>query len=171
MTTDRDVDTSRTAVKTYVPAYQKRRWADHADELGMSQSEFVRTMVQAGRSGFSPSEDAEITREEAPSGRKSDDVPDSSDRPSEEPTSTDVTPGVETGKTGSSEPRGGGTPGLTNRVLEVLDREGVLSWDDLLDAVTDDIEGQLDEAIQELQSENRVRYSGREGGYTLADRS
>jgi len=41
-------------VRTYVPAYQKERWQAHADELGMSQSEFVRTMVQAGRKGFDP---------------------------------------------------------------------------------------------------------------------
>jgi len=44
------------SVKTYVPADQKDRWQDQADELGMSQSEFVRTMVQAGRRGFSTSE-------------------------------------------------------------------------------------------------------------------
>ncbi|MFC7186623.1 DUF5805 domain-containing protein [Halorubrum yunnanense] len=43
----------RRSVKTYVPAEQKDRWQGHADELGMSQSEFVRTMVQAGRRGFS----------------------------------------------------------------------------------------------------------------------
>ncbi|MFD1571019.1 DUF5805 domain-containing protein [Halorubrum laminariae] len=43
----------RRSVKTYVPAEQKDRWQAHADELGMSQSEFVRTMVQAGRRGFS----------------------------------------------------------------------------------------------------------------------
>ena len=42
----------RRSVKTYVPADQKAIWQDHADELGMSQSEFVRTMVQAGRRGF-----------------------------------------------------------------------------------------------------------------------
>lgn len=42
----------RTAVKTYVPAHQKQVWADHADELGLSTSEFVRTMVQAGRRDF-----------------------------------------------------------------------------------------------------------------------
>lgn len=34
---------------TRVPAAQKRRWAADADALDMSQSEFVRTMVQAGR--------------------------------------------------------------------------------------------------------------------------
>jgi hypothetical protein len=42
-------DDERTVVKTYVPRYQKDRWRDHADDLDMSQSEFVRTMVQAGR--------------------------------------------------------------------------------------------------------------------------
>jgi hypothetical protein len=42
-------DEERTVVKTYVPRYQKERWRAHADDLDMSQSEFVRTMVQAGR--------------------------------------------------------------------------------------------------------------------------
>ncbi|MFC4986542.1 MULTISPECIES: DUF5805 domain-containing protein [Saliphagus] len=45
---------SRVAVKTRVPAYQKQQWVEHAEELDMSQSEFVRTMVQAGRKGFEP---------------------------------------------------------------------------------------------------------------------
>ncbi|GAB6877979.1 DUF5805 domain-containing protein [Halorubrum gandharaense] len=48
-----DDETDRRAVKTYVPEYQKSEWKAHADELGMSQSEFLRTMVQAGRRGFS----------------------------------------------------------------------------------------------------------------------
>jgi len=43
-------------VKTYVPTEQKDIWRSHADELDMSQSEFVRTMVQAGRSGFEPAD-------------------------------------------------------------------------------------------------------------------
>jgi hypothetical protein len=42
----------RATVMTYVPVYQKERWKEHADALGMSQSEFVRTMVQAGRRDF-----------------------------------------------------------------------------------------------------------------------
>lgn len=42
----------RVAVKTYVPAYQRETWRDHADDLGMSLSEFLRTMTQAGRRGF-----------------------------------------------------------------------------------------------------------------------
>ena len=45
-------DDDRTVVKTYVPAYQKEKWREHADDLEMSQSEFVRSMVQAGRRGF-----------------------------------------------------------------------------------------------------------------------
>jgi hypothetical protein len=43
-------DDERAVVKTYVPRYQKEAWVEHAEELDMSQSEFVRTMVQAGRS-------------------------------------------------------------------------------------------------------------------------
>jgi DNA-binding MurR/RpiR family transcriptional regulator len=48
-----ETDTERTVVKTYVPAYQREVWDDHAEELDMSRSEFVKTMVQAGRRGFS----------------------------------------------------------------------------------------------------------------------
>ena len=57
----------RRSVKTYVPAEQKDRWQEHADELGMSQSEFVRTMVQAGRRGFSLAESGKAA-EPDPSG-------------------------------------------------------------------------------------------------------
>lgn len=49
----------RVAVKTYVPAYQKARWEEHADEMNMSQSEFVRLMVQSGRSSFTPDDPEE----------------------------------------------------------------------------------------------------------------
>ena len=51
--------TDRTEVRVKLPRYQKERWAADAEELGMSQAEFVRTMVQAGRSGLSL--DAEAT--------------------------------------------------------------------------------------------------------------
>lgn len=44
----------RTAVKTYVPASQKEAWRAHAAEMDMTQSEFVKAMVQAGRRGFDP---------------------------------------------------------------------------------------------------------------------
>ncbi|MFB6202162.1 MAG: DUF5805 domain-containing protein [Halorhabdus sp.] len=49
-----EASTSRTTVKTYVPAYQKDTWRAHAEDLDMSQSEFVKTMVQAGRRHFDP---------------------------------------------------------------------------------------------------------------------
>jgi hypothetical protein len=49
-----DRDTARTVVQTYVPAYQRDQWDEHAEQLGMSRSEFVRSMVQAGRRGFGP---------------------------------------------------------------------------------------------------------------------
>lgn len=53
---------SRVAVKTYVPEEQKQIWATHADEMNMTMSEFIRTMVQSGRSPFTvetpPSSDA-----------------------------------------------------------------------------------------------------------------
>lgn len=40
---------ARVRVGTYVPAWQRDAWAAHAEAMGMTQSEFVRTMVQAGR--------------------------------------------------------------------------------------------------------------------------
>ncbi|MDQ2048876.1 DUF5805 domain-containing protein [Natronolimnohabitans sp. A-GB9] len=118
-------DTEKKYVKTYVPAYQKKAWQDHADELDMSQSEFVRTMVQAGRKGFEP-------RDEEPDSEGSDP----------------------------------GGNGLETRVLELLESD-TYSWDELLEAVSDDIESRLDDALEELQADNRIRYSGRHGGYTL----
>lgn len=125
---DEDADTSRTAVKTYVPAYQKRIWTEHAADLGMSQSEFLSTMVQAGRRGF-------------------------------EPTSESGTSPANAATDGSSD--------LEGRIETVLADSGPLSWDELVTELTDDIEERLDDALQDLQSENRVSYSGRSGGYTL----
>lgn len=52
MSDDDEVDTARKRVRTYVPAYQKEEWERHADRMDMSLSEFVRSMVQAGRRGF-----------------------------------------------------------------------------------------------------------------------
>jgi hypothetical protein len=122
------VDTERATVKTYVPVYQKAEWQAHADDLDMTQSEFVRTMVQAGRREF------------------------------------DLEP-VEAEDSGSNP----GGQDLEEHVLDVLGSEGALAWDDLLETLTEDIEDRLDEALDELQSDNRVKYSGREGGYTLAE--
>lgn len=129
----------RTTVRTYVPAYQKAEWAAHADELDMSQSEFVRTMVQAGRSGFETSKSE--SAQEADDGETT-----------VEGGSVDETPGVD---------------GLKDRVQEILADGEYYDWDDLLAELTADIEERLDETLQELQSADRVRYSGRHGGYVL----
>lgn len=60
-------DTTRTTVKTYVPAYQRAEWQRHADRMDMSRSEFVRTMVQVGRRDFEvPAGGASEGREDPP---------------------------------------------------------------------------------------------------------
>ena len=128
----------RRSVKTYVPGDQKAIWQDHADELGMSQSEFVRTMVQAGRRGFSI-------------------------EASENPVATD-SPGADPGGNG---PETGGNS-LEAQVEAAL-ADGVCSWEELVDIVFDDVEERLDDTLDSLQDQNRVRYNGRDGGYTLID--
>jgi hypothetical protein len=120
-------ETDRVAVKTYVPRYQKEEWQSRAADLDMSQSEFVRTMVQAGKRDF--------------------------DLDPAETTSGDATPGGE---------------GLKEQVLAVLRSEGPLGWEALVAELTGEFEEQLEEALGELQSENRIQYSGRRG-YTLND--
>jgi hypothetical protein len=45
-------DDERVSVQTYVPASQQEQWRKEADRMDMSQAEYVRTMVQAGRRGF-----------------------------------------------------------------------------------------------------------------------
>jgi hypothetical protein len=126
MSTTSADDTKR--VSTYVPPEQKREWKAHAEELDMTQSEFVRTMVQAGRRDFT------VGREEPPT--------------------SDATPGGD---------------GLKDAVLETLQREGHLGWDELVAELTESIEDDVEQVLDELQNENRVRYSGRDGGYSLTD--
>lgn len=131
MGAESEADTDRAVVKTYVPAYQKAEWQDRADELGMTQSEFVRTMVQAGKRGYFEAPDTD-------SGAPTEDEND-------------------------------GTDQLEERVQRVLSSDEYLSWERLLEAITADIEDQLEDTLAELQDENVVRYSGRNGGYTLVE--
>ncbi len=119
----------RQSVKTYVPSDQKAVWNDHAEELDMSLSEFVRTMVQAGRRGFT-------TEAAKPAGESRD-----------------------------ADPRG---RDLETRVDAAL-ADGPRSWDELVEAVVDDIEDELAETLDDLQARDRVRYSGQDGGYVLTD--
>ncbi len=122
-------DTARTVVQTYVPAYQRDQWDEHAEQLGMSRSEFVRSMVQAGRRGFGA---------EGPE------------------------PEHGAGDTASQE-------SLDDQVCEALAASAPLSWEELLAAVTGDIESRLETTLQRLQENNELRYSGRQGGYVLED--
>lgn len=132
-----DAEAERVGVRTYVPRYQKEQWASEAEELDMSQAEFVRTMVQAGRRGFEFDDESESTSSNAgetqPSG---------------------ATPGVDAVET---------------RLLTLLESDTHHSWEELLAGLTDDIEDRLESALSTLQDQNRIKYSGRHGGYTLVD--
>ena len=126
-----DEKNDRARVVTYVPTQQKTEWTEHADELGMSQAEFVRTMVQAGRNDFTLD------------------------------SSGTVEPGSDT-----TDPRGGD---LETQVLEALDSNGSLSWEELVDSLSADFEERLEACLESLQATNQIRYSGRNGGYTTID--
>jgi hypothetical protein len=51
----------RVSVQTYVPADQRELWRQEAADMDMSQAEYVRSMVQAGRRGFDLVGDGERT--------------------------------------------------------------------------------------------------------------
>ncbi len=126
----------RVTVKTYVPAYQRENWREHADRLDMSLSEFVRTMTQAGRRGFEMPDPP--AAEEAGGADSPDDDP--------------------------------GGERLEETVLAHVEETGAADWDTLVATVTGDLEDRLDETLERLQAEDRLRYSGRAGGYVPADR-
>lgn len=132
-----DAETERVAVRTYVPRYQRETWDEEAEELDMSRSEFVRSMVQAGRRGFFDDDSADESTD-AEEGASPETVPPGSD--------------------------------LEDQVIEALETDEYRSWDDLLEAVTNDIEDSLEATLQDLQAAGRVHYSGRNGGYTLDER-
>ncbi|MFC6785924.1 DUF5805 domain-containing protein [Halobaculum halobium] len=151
---DADADTERVAVTARVPAYQKAAWVADAERLDMSQAEFLRTMVQAGR------RDLGIAAEFGPpEGIETDTA---ADRTEPATSSGDLE--------GRSPPADPGGNDLEDRLLDALDREGVMSFEGLVEAVAGDIEDRVDETMGELQSSGRVRYSGRDGGYVLVER-
>lgn len=110
----------------------------------MSQSEFVKAMVQAGRRGFESNEIDEFTGN------------DEQDEPTKSPVQS-RSPGVT--------PRGND---LEDWLLDVLDEEPC-SWDELVELLAADIEERLDDALEQLQGENRIQYSGRRGGYIKSE--
>jgi hypothetical protein len=149
-------DTERVSVNTYVPAYQRATWADEAESMGVSRSEYVRLMVQAGRRSF----DLDGTATSSNSENESE-ARDGS------PRQNGVTEGnPEDGGGTESNPRG---DALRERVLDLLDSDAHLDWDELVAGLTDDIEERLDETLEALQADGRDRYSGRHGGYTVVN--
>ena len=122
--------TDQKRVTTYVPEQQKSAWKAHAEELGMSQAEFVRTMVQAGRKEFTIEQNT-------------------------------VEP-----DTGTANP---GDDDLETGVLDALESSEPLSWDELRQQLSNDFENRLDSALESLQQQNRIQYSGRAGGYTVVE--
>jgi hypothetical protein len=114
----------RVTIRTSVPEYQKEAWVEHADDLDMSQSEFLATMIQAGRRVFE--EDLLETR------------------------------------SADANPRGNG---LETYILELLSTETSRSFDELVDTTADE----LDAVLQSLTHAGSVRFSGRNGGYTLVE--
>lgn len=138
-----EASADRAVVKVYVPEALKDDWVEHADDLDMSQSEFVRTMVQAGRRDFDVEPYPERT-----SPTPSSAAQDASDR----------------GEDGTDQSTRSLGREFESRIVSLLESEP-RSWDDLLAALTDDVEERLEEALESLQAENRVRYSGRQGGY------
>jgi hypothetical protein len=148
-------DTERVSVSTYVPAYQRATWEAEAESMNVSRSEYVRLMVQAGRRSFdleSPGNGAE----QSPSGGSAE-----ADRSPGGPPNGDT---PEEGRDPTSDP-GGNV--LEDRVLDLLSEGSYLEWDELVAGLTEDIEERLDDVLGELQTDNRVRYSGRHGGYTV----
>ncbi|MFQ3284006.1 MAG: hypothetical protein ACI9TI_000182 [Natronomonas sp.] len=67
---ERMAESERVSVQTYVPSTQRERWREEADELDMSNAEYVRTMVQAGRRSFDL-----YTTDDGPDGDVSDPTP------------------------------------------------------------------------------------------------
>jgi hypothetical protein len=130
-------DEERVAVQTYVTETQRDSWRREAENKDMSQAEYVRTMVQAGRRGFNIGDSDAATGSETR--KRQDPAP---------------TPGVDD---------------MKDRVLAVLQETEFAGWDVLLAGITDDIEERLEETLEELQSDDRIRYSGRHGGYTVID--
>lgn len=130
----------RVSVQTYVSSTQRDLWRQDAEELDMSQAEYVRTMVQAGRRAFS-------LRTQNGSASSTQDN-------REETTMRTVTPGVD---------------GLEEQVLEIIRENECADWETLLAGITDDVEDRLDSTLDTLQSTDRIRYSGRRGGYTRVE--
>lgn len=95
-----------------------KQWDERADELDMSRSEFIRTMVEAGDKNLSL-----------------------------------VSPFENIG-TGES---------LKEQVLESLEEDEYKDWDTILTELTERMERELEETLNELLDEDRIDFSPRQG--------
>ncbi|MBB6645220.1 DUF5805 domain-containing protein [Halobellus ruber] len=135
------LDTSRATITVYAPVYQRDKWDEEAEELGLSRSEYLKMMIQAGRKHFDPDNGQKkltsIGGAETP-------IPDS-DHPSNK-FSEDIC--------------------LESQILEAISRGDYLTWNEIVDTVVDDIERYIDKELDDLRDSNQIRYDGQRGGFT-----
>jgi hypothetical protein len=67
-----------------------------------------------------------------------------------------------------------GSPAMTeehvaDEIRSQLRREEYRSWDDLVEAITGELEHHVEDALAEMQADGEVRYSGLNGGYRLVE--
>lgn len=65
--------TNKKVVKTQIPAYQKQDWKDHAQELDMTLSEYLRCMVQRGRTAYAMDNLEDASKDTNPRGNNAKD--------------------------------------------------------------------------------------------------
>lgn len=58
---------------------------------------------------------------------------------------------------------------LAEEVVEELRHQEAVSWEQLVDAISRNLERRLEEVLEGLQEDDVVRYSGLKGGYQLVD--
>lgn len=58
---------------------------------------------------------------------------------------------------------------LADEVVDHLRREDAVSWDDLVGTIARGLEEDVEAALEGLQEDDVVRYSGLDGGYRLVD--
>jgi hypothetical protein len=58
---------------------------------------------------------------------------------------------------------------LTDEIVDELRHENAVAWEQLVDAISRNLEERMEEALGRLQEDDVVRYSGLEGGYHLVE--
>lgn len=164
-------DTDRVTVTVYVREYQKEEWTDHADRLDMGLSEFVRSMVQAGRVAVTDADGGEwATPDEAEAGTADEAevaTPEEAEAtsPDDGPRSPDSTATTN----GENPERIDPTGAFREQLLATLDATEWRTWEEIKEDTIGDIEANLEAELQELLAEDRVTHAPRNGGYRLVE--